>query len=82
MRRGLLLLERERSKKQDELVDEVLLLLLLLLLYFSVLAAIEVDMEKFWESRALFQNPKSTSSPAAALLLLQLDVGFEFGGLI
>ena len=36
------------------------------------------DME-FLESKALFQKPKSTSS---SVLLLQLEVGLLFGGLI
>ena len=44
--------------------------------------AIEEDME-FLESKALLQNPKSmTSSSAAELVLLQVDEGFGFGGLI
>lgn len=37
------------------------------------------DVMEFLESKALFQNPKSMSS---SVLLLQLDVGFVFGGLI
>ena len=38
-----------------------------------------VDWMEFLESKALFQNPKSMSS---SVLLLQLDVGLAFGGLI
>lgn len=44
------------------------------------------DMDEFLESKALFQNPKSTSaaSSSSAALLLQLpdDLGLVFGGLI
>lgn len=46
----------------------------------ALAAAIE---EEFLESRARFQNPKSISSSAAApLLLLHVDEGLLFGGLI
>lgn len=38
------------------------------------------DVMEFLESKALFQNPKSMSS--SVVVLLQLDVGLVFGGLI
>jgi hypothetical protein len=44
------------------------------------LSGFAIDDMVFLESKALFQNPKSTSS--SAVLLLQVVVGLLFGGLI
>lgn len=42
-------------------------------------SCLAIDDMEFLESKALFQNPKSMSS---SVLLLQVDVGLAFGGLI
>lgn len=45
----------------------------------QVVSVLAIDDMEFLDSKALFQNPKSMSS---SVVLLQLDVGLVFGGLI